>query len=305
MRDDPFMRTYSPRQEAMARAAAQEQRAAATRPASATTDSSVDMAQYLVEEEPYYHPVSDEVEMYEAAYSVRMPIMLKGPTGCGKTRFVEYMAWKLGKPMITVACNEDMTASDLVGRYLLDANGTRWQDGPLAVAARHGAICYLDEVVEARQDTTVVIHPLTDARRVLPLEKKGEMIEAHPDFQIVISYNPGYQSLMKDLKQSTKQRFGALDFNYPEHDVEAEIVAHESGINLDMAKNLVHIGERARNLKGHGLDEGLSTRMLIYAGSLISKGVAPLAACRVALVRPITDDPDMRDALDSAVTTYF
>jgi nitric oxide reductase NorQ protein len=289
----------------MARAAAQEQRAAATRPASATTDSSVDMAQYLVEEEPYYHPVSDEVEMYEAAYSVRMPMMLKGPTGCGKTRFVEYMAWKLGKPMITVACNEDMTASDLVGRYLLDANGTRWQDGPLAVAARHGAICYLDEVVEARQDTTVVIHPLTDARRVLPLEKKGEMIEAHPDFQIVISYNPGYQSLMKDLKQSTKQRFGALDFNYPEHDVEAEIVAHESGINLDMAKNLVHIGERARNLKGHGLDEGLSTRMLIYAGSLISKGVAPLAACRVALVRPITDDPDMRDALDSAVTTYF
>ena len=304
MRNDTFMRTYSPRQEAMARAAAQERQASATRPASATYDP-VDMAQYVIGEENYYHPVSDEVEMYEAAYSVRMPIMLKGPTGCGKTRFVEYMAWKLGKPLITVACNEDMTASDLVGRYLLDASGTRWQDGPLAVAARHGAICYLDEVVEARQDTTVVIHPLTDARRVLPLEKKGEMIEAHSDFQIVISYNPGYQSLMKDLKQSTKQRFGALDFNYPEHDIEAEIVAHESGINLEMAKNLVHIGERARNLKGHGLDEGLSTRMLIYAGLLISKGVAPLAACRVALVRPITDDPDMRDALDSAVTTYF
>ena len=196
MRNDPFMRTYSPRQEAMARAEAQEQQAAATRPASATTDSA-DLTQYMVKEEPYYHPVSDEVEMYEAAYSVRMPIMLKGPTGCGKTRFVEYMAWKLGKPMITVACNEDMTASDLVGRYLLDASGTRWQDGPLSVAARYGAICYLDEVVEARQDTTVVIHPLTDARRVLPLEKKGEMIEAHPDFQIVISYNPGYQSLMK------------------------------------------------------------------------------------------------------------
>ena len=304
MRNDPFMRTYSPRQEAMARAEAQEQQAAATRPASATTDSA-DLTQYLVQEEPYYHPVSDEVDMYEAAYSVRMPIMLKGPTGCGKTRFVEYMAWKLGKPLITVACNEDMTASDLVGRYLLDASGTRWQDGPLSVAARHGAICYLDEVVEARQDTTVVIHPLTDARRVLPLEKKGEMIEAHPDFQIVISYNPGYQSLMKDLKQSTKQRFGALDFNYPDHDVEAEIVAHESGTDLETAKNLVHIGERARNLKGHGLDEGLSTRMLIDAASLMSKGVAPLAACRVALVRPITDDPDMRDALDSAVTTYF
>jgi nitric oxide reductase NorQ protein len=231
--------------------------------------------------------------------------MLKGPTGCGKTRFVEYMAWKLGKPLITVACNEDMTASDLVGRFLLDANGTRWQDGPLTMAARFGGICYLDEVVEARQDTTVVIHSLTDARRILPLEKKGEIVEAHPDFQVVISYNPGYQSLMKDLKQSTKQRFGALDFNYPEHEVEAEIVAHESGVALDAAKKLVHIAEHARNLKGHGLDEGISTRMLIYAGSLITRDVAPLAACRVALVRPITDDPDMRDALDSAVTTYF
>jgi nitric oxide reductase NorQ protein len=307
MRNDPFTRTYSPRQEALARAAAQQQaaaREAAARPASTAAPSEL-MAPYMVKREPYYRPVADEVELYEAAYSVRMPMMLKGPTGCGKTRFVEYMAWKLGKPLITVACNEDMTASDLVGRFLLDASGTRWQDGPLAVAARHGAICYLDEVVEARQDTTVVIHPLTDARRVLPLEKKGELIEAHPDFQIVISYNPGYQSLMKDLKQSTKQRFGALDFNYPQHDVEAEIVAHESGVTLDVAKNLVHIGERARNLKGHGLDEGLSTRMLIYAGSLIAKGVPPLAACRVALVRPITDDPDMRDALDSAVTTYF
>ncbi len=260
---------------------------------------------YRVAREPYYRAVGDEVALYEAAYSVRMPIMLKGPTGCGKTRFVEYMAWKLGKPLITVACNEDMTASDLVGRFLLDASGTRWQDGPLALAARHGAICYLDEVVEARQDTTVVIHPLTDARRILPLEKKGEIIEAHPDFQVVISYNPGYQSLMKDRKQSAKRRFGALDFNYPEHETEAEIVAHESGVGVDVAKNLVHIAERARNLKGHGLDEGISTRMLIYAGSLIAKGVAPLAACRVALVRPITDDPDMRDALDSAVTTYF
>ena len=304
MRNDPFMRTYSPRQEAMDRAAAQEQQAAATRPASATTDSA-DLTQYLVQEEPYYHPVSDEVDMYEAAYSVRMPIMLKGPTGCGKTRFVEYMAWKLGKPMITVACNEDMTASDLVGRYLLDASGTRWQDGPLSVAARHGAICYLDEVVEARQDTTVVIHPLTDARRVLPLEKKGEMIEAHPDFQIVISYNPGYQSLMKDLKQSTKQRFGALDFNYPEHDVEAEIVAHESGTDLETAKNLVHIGERARNLKGHGLDEGMSTRLLVYAAQLMAKGISAEAACQMALVTPLTDDPDMRDTLAAAVKTYF
>jgi nitric oxide reductase NorQ protein len=264
-----------------------------------------DVQQYLIREQPYYRALSDEVELYEAAYSVRMPMMLKGPTGCGKTRFVEYMAWKLAKPLITVACNEDMTASDLVGRFLLDATGTRWQDGPLTVAARHGAICYLDEVVEARQDTTVVIHPLTDARRVLPLDKKGELVRAHADFQLVISYNPGYQSLMKDLKQSTKQRFGALDFTYPEHDIEVEIVTHEAGVAEAVAGKLVAIAERARNLKGHGLDEGISTRMLVHAGSLIAHGVAPINACRVALVRPITDDPDMRDALDAAVTTYF
>ena len=261
--------------------------------------------QYYISNAPYYRTVADEVDLYEAAYSVRMPMMLKGPTGCGKTRFVEYMAWKLGKPLITVACNEDMTASDLVGRFLLDAQGTKWQDGPLATAARHGAICYLDEVVEARQDTTVVIHPLTDNRRVLPLEKKGELVHAHADFQLVISYNPGYQSLMKDLKQSTKQRFGALDFNYPEHGIEVEIVAHESGVPDTTAGKLVSIAERARNLKGHGLDEGISTRMLIYAANLIAKGVEAKAACRMALVRPITDDPDMRDALDAAVTTFF
>ena len=261
--------------------------------------------QYAVAAEPYYRPVADEIPLFEAAYSVRMPMMLKGPTGCGKTRFIEHMAWRLKKPLITVACHEDMTASDLVGRFLLDAQGTRWQDGPLALAARHGAICYLDEVVEARQDTTVVVHPLTDARRVLPLEKKGELIHAHPDFQLVISYNPGYQSLMKDLKQSTKQRFGALDFSYPSHEVETEIVAHEGGIKADLAGKLVSIAERARNLKGHGLDEGISTRMLVYAASLIAKGVETRAACRVALVRPITDDPDMRDALDAAVNTFL
>ena len=258
---------------------------------------------YRVTQEPYYRAVADEVDLFEAAYSVRMPMMLKGPTGCGKTRFVEHMAWRLHKPLITVACNEDMTASDLVGRFLLDAQGTRWQDGPLALAARHGAICYLDEVVEARQDTTVVIHPLTDSRRVLPLEKKGELVKAHPDFQIVISYNPGYQSLLKDLKQSTKQRFGALDFHYPEAAVETEIVAHETGVSAKVAGQLVAIAERAHNLKGHGLDEGISTRMLIHAGSLIAQGVNAQAACRVALVRPITDDPDMRDALDAAVAT--
>jgi nitric oxide reductase NorQ protein len=198
-----------------------------------------------------------------------------------------------------------MTASDLVGRFLLDANGTHWQDGPLTIAVRYGAICYLDEVVEARQDTTVVIHPLTDNRRVLPLDKKDELVTAHADFQLVISYNPGYQSILKDLKQSTKQRFGALDFNYPAHEIEAEIVVHETGIAADIADKLVGIAERSRNLKGHGLDEGLSTRMLIYAGQLIARGVAPQPACRVALVRPITDDADMREALDAIVRTYF
>ncbi len=261
--------------------------------------------QYTISKEPYYRAVGEEVELYEAAYGARMPVMLKGPTGCGKSRFVEYMAWKLGRPLITVACNEDMTASDLVGRFLLDKDGTRWQDGPLTTAARIGAICYLDEVVEARQDTTVVIHPLTDHRRTLPLDKKGELIHAHPDFQLVISYNPGYQSLMKDLKQSTKQRFGALDFDYPSEDIEVEIVATETGIDKATAAKLVQIAQRARNLKGHGLDEGISTRLLVYAGQLIAKGVVPEAACSMTLVRPLTDDPDMRETLDAAVATFF
>ena len=261
--------------------------------------------QYRIQEEPYYLPVADEVELYVAAYEARMPLMLKGPTGCGKTRFVEYMAWKLQRPLITVACNEDMTASDLVGRYLLDPDGTRWQDGPLTAAARIGAICYLDEVVEARQDTTVVIHPLTDHRRTLPLDKKGELVNAHADFQLVISYNPGYQHLMKDLKQSTKQRFGALDFAYPDTEIETKVVSHETGVDQDTANKLVQIAHRARNLKGHGLDEGLSTRLLVYAGILISKGIDAKTACMMALVRPITDDPDMRDTLDAAVSTYF
>jgi nitric oxide reductase NorQ protein len=263
------------------------------------------ISQYIIEQEPYYRATGQEIALYEAAYAVRMPMMLKGPTGCGKTRFVEFMAWKLGKPLITLACNEDMTASDLVGRYLLDADGTRWQDGPLTLAVRHGAICYLDEVVEARQDTTVVIHPLTDARRVLPLEKKNELVTAHPDFQLVISYNPGYQSILKDLKQSTKQRFGALDFAYPARDIEIEIVGHEAGIGPDLAAKLVTVAERARNLKGHGLEEGISTRMLIYAGSLIAQGAEPIAACHVTLIKPITDDPDIRDALGATIRACF
>jgi len=267
--------------------------------------SEIDRDQYLIAKEPYYRALGNEVEMYQAAYDARMPVMLKGPTGCGKSRFVEYMAWKLGKPLITVSCNEDMTASDLVGRFLLDINGTKWQDGPLTVAARIGAICYLDEVVEARQDTTVIIHPLTDHRRNLPLEKKGELVTAHPDFQIVISYNPGYQSLMKDLKQSTKQRFGAMDFDYPEAEIETEIVTHEGDVDAQTAEKLVQVAQRSRNLKGHGLDEGMSTRLLVYAAQLIGKGIEPLSACRMALVCPLTDDPDMRDTLDAAVNTYF
>jgi len=264
-----------------------------------------DIEQYRISEEPFYQAQGEEIELYQAAYDERLPVMLKGPTGCGKSRFVEHMAWKLGRPLITVACNEDMTASDLVGRYLLDAEGTRWLDGPLTVAARIGAICYLDEVVEARQDTTVVIHPLTDHRRQLPLDKKGEVVNAHPDFQLVISYNPGYQSLMKDLKQSTKQRFSAMHFDYAPADVETGIIAKETGIAADTAAQLVQIGQTARNLKGHGLDEGISTRLLVYAARLINRGIAPRSACRMALVDPITDDDDIRSTLHHAIDAVF
>jgi len=265
----------------------------------------INIEQYKITEQPFYEAQEDEVALYQAAYEARLPVMIKGPTGCGKSRFIEYMAWKLGKPLITVACNEDMTASDLVGRYLLDANGTRWLDGPLTIAARIGAICYLDEIVEARQDTTVVIHPLTDHRRTLPLDKKGELVDAHPDFQLVISYNPGYQSLMKDLKQSTKQRFSALDFDYPDTKIEVEIVTKEAGIDADTAGKLVKVAHTARNLKGHGLDEGISTRLLVYAANLMNKGIEAKAACRMALVRPITDDADIRSTLDHAIDSIF
>ena len=263
------------------------------------------VAEWRVVEEPRYHPQAHEVGLFEAAYAARMPVMLKGPTGCGKSLFVEYMAWKLKRPLITVACNEDMTASDLVGRYLLDAQGTRWLDGPLTRAARHGAICYLDEVVEARQDTTVVIHPLTDHRRTLPLDKRGELVRAHVDFQLVISYNPGYQSLMKDLKPSTKQRFAALDFDYPQPELEAHIVAEETGVPLAQAEQLVKVATTARNLKGHGLTEGISTRLMVYAASLIRGGVSAQEACRMAMVSPITDDTDIRDTLNHAIQAVF
>jgi nitric oxide reductase NorQ protein len=266
---------------------------------------STHIEQYRIRQEPYYQPQGNEVALYEAAYAARLPVMLKGPTGCGKSRFVEYMAWKLGRPLVTVACNEDMTASDLVGRFLLDRDGTRWQDGPLTLAARIGAVCYLDEVVEARKDTTVVIHPLTDYRRVLPLDKKGELLAAHADFQLVISFNPGYQSLMKDLKQSTKQRFAALEFDYADAATEAAIVCRETGADDDTAGRLVQIAQRARALKGHGLDEGISTRLLVYAARLIRRGIAPPEACRMALSRPITDDADIRSTLDHAIDMAF
>jgi nitric oxide reductase NorQ protein len=256
---------------------------------------------YWIREEPYYLPVADEVALFEAAYAARLPVMLKGPTGCGKTRFVQYMTWRLRKPLITVACNEEMSASDLLGRYLLEDGTTRWQDGPLTTAARLGALCYLDEIVEARQDTLVVIHPLTDDRRLLSLSSRSEAFQAHPNFSLVVSHNPGYQSVLKDLKPSTKQRFGAIVFDYPERALEVEILLHETALPRDLAERLVSIAEAARRLKGHGLDEGISTRMLVHAGSLIRHGIAAEAACRMALVCPLTDDPDLTLALSASV----
>ena len=260
---------------------------------------------YLIEREPYYRATGNEVALFEAACSKGLPMMLKGPTGCGKTRFVEHMAWRLKLPLVTLACNEDMTASDLVGRYLLDAQGTVWHDGPLTLAVRHGAMCYLDEIVEARQDTTVVIHPLTDERRLLPLDKKGEVVHAHPDFRLVVSYNPGYQSAAKDMKPSTKQRFGAIDFDFPQSDVEAEVVAHEGGVAREMAARLVAIAHQSRALRGRGLDEGISTRMLVHAASLIAEQIDVHDACRLAMTAPITDDGEVLAALDGFVEAQF
>ena len=256
---------------------------------------------FCIAAKPYYRAIADEVEIFEAAHRDRLPVMLKGPTGCGKTRFMEYVAWKLGRPLITVAAHEDMTAADLAGRYLLAPEGTVWHDGPLTLAVRQGAICYLDEIVEARQDTTVVIHPLSDERRILPLEKRNEIITAHPDFQLVISYNPGYQSAVKDLKESTKQRFVAIEFGYSEAPIEAEIIAREAGAEPDIAARLVEIGARTRNLRGHGLSEGASTRMLIHAARLVGAGIGLAASVQASIVLPITDDAEMREALTAAI----
>jgi nitric oxide reductase NorQ protein len=258
-----------------------------------------------VSEEPYYHPVADEVEVFSAAAQSRLPLMLKGPTGCGKTRFVEYMAWKLGRPLATVACHDDLTTADLVGRYLIVGDDTVWLDGPLTAAVRAGAICYLDEIVEARKDTTVVIHPLTDSRRALPVEKRGEYLVAPPDFMLVISYNPGYQSVLKEMKPSTRQRFVAIDFDYPAPEVEAQIVAHEGGVDAATAQKLVKLGGLTRKLKGAGLDEGAGTRLLVHAAQLIARGMAPAAACIAAIARPLADEPDTRDALDDLIAAVF
>lgn len=260
---------------------------------------------YKVENEPYYLPIKQEVELFEAAYAAKLPVMLKGPTGCGKTRFVEYMAYRMKRPLITVACHEDLSATDLVGRFLLEGEETVWHDGPLTTAVRSGAICYLDEVVEARKDTVVIIHPLTDDRRRLPIEKRGTVLEAPPEFMLVVSYNPGYQSILKDLKQSTRQRFVAMEFDYPNAEDETAIVAKEGGIKEDAARDLVAIGHKIRNLRGHGLEEGVSTRLLIYAAQMIAKGIAPVEAAEVALVSPITDDRELQRSIREIVTTII
>jgi nitric oxide reductase NorQ protein len=255
--------------------------------------------------EPYYEPVGGEIALFEAAHASRVPVLLKGPTGCGKTRFVEHMAWKLSLPLVTVACHDDLTASDLVGRYLVVDGETAWIDGPLARAVRAGAICYLDEVVEARKDTTVVIHPLADDRRILPMEKRGEFLAAPPGFMLVLSYNPGYQSVLKELKASTRQRFVALEFGYPAADLETRIVASEGGVDPAVAGKLVRFAGMTRNLKGNGLDEGASTRLLVHAAKLIARGVQPRAACAGAITQALSDDPEMLAAVTELAAAVF
>ncbi len=261
--------------------------------------------EYKAADEPYYLAVASEVELFEAAHAARLPVMLKGPTGCGKTRFVEHMAWRLNRPLITVACHEDLSATDLVGRFLLEGEETVWHDGPLTSAVRNGALCYLDEVVEARKDTVVIIHPLTDDRRRLPIEKRGTILDAPPEFMLVVSYNPGYQSILKDLKQSTRQRFIAMEFDYPPPELEVEIVAREGVVDEGTARDLVLIGQKVRNLRGHGLEEGVSTRLLIYAAQMIARGIPPIAAADVALCSSITDDRELQRSIREIITTVI
>ncbi len=260
---------------------------------------------YFIFEEPYYEPVGDEIEIFEAAYRNLLPLLLKGPTGCGKTRFMEHMAWRLRRPLVTVSCHDDLTASDLVGRFLVKGGETVWVDGPLTRAVRLGGICYLDEVVEARKDTTVVIHPLADDRRQLPVEKTGELLQAGPEFCLAMSYNPGYQSVLKDLKQSTRQRFVALEFDYPGPDLERRIIQTETGIDSQGARQLVKFAHMTRNLKGTGLDEGASTRLLVHAAKLMAAGVHPVAACRSSIAQALTDDAEMLSAVNELSSSLF
>lgn len=254
-----------------------------------------------VSNEPFYKPTGNEVEIFANCHAQRLPILLKGPTGAGKSRFVEHMAWRLGLPLITVACHDDLSASDLTGRYLIKGSETVWLDGPLTRAVRAGAICYLDELVEARQDTIVVVHPLTDDRRVLPLDKTGELLEAAPGFLLVASYNPGYTRALKDLKPSTRQRFVTIDFDFPPAAIEREIVMHEGGIPRAMAASLVEIAGKLRNLRAEGLVEGPGTRLLVSAARLIARGISPVDACRVAIAGPLSDDPDLQGAIDDVI----
>ncbi len=251
-----------------------------------------------ITEEPYYLPMARETELFTAAYENRIPVLLKGPTGCGKTRFMLHMAWKLARPLITISCHDDLTASDLVGRYLVKGGETIWVDGPMARAVKAGGFCYLDEIVEARKDTTVVIHPLADDRRMLPIEKRGEILQAPPEFLLAISYNPGYQSVTKDLKQSTRQRFMALEFGYPPRELEIEIIRHEApGATEELAGKLVLFAEKTRNLKDRGLAEGASTRLLIHAARLVTSGIGPEVAFRSAISLSLTDDREMLESL--------
>ena len=261
-----------------------------------------DGLRYPGPESPYYVATGEEIAIFETCHARRLPLMLKGPTGCGKTRFVEHMAWRLRRPLVTVACHDDLSASDLTGRYLIRGNETVWLDGPLTRAARAGAICYLDEIIEARTDTIVVIHPLTDDRRLLPLDKTGELLEADPGFQLVISYNPGYQHGLKDLKPSTRQRFVALEFEFPRPETEADIVAHEGGIERATAVALVTLTNRLRQLGDKGLAEVPSTRLIVATARLVASGIPMRSACRTALLGPLTDDPEMLAAMHDLVT---
>lgn len=255
--------------------------------------------------EPFYLPTAAEVQIFEQCHQQQLAVMLKGPTGCGKTRFVEHMAWRLKRPLITVACHDDLAASDLIGRFLIRHDETVWQDGPLTRAVREGAICYLDEVVEARQDTVVVLHSLTDYRRVLPIDKTGESLVAAPGFQLVISYNPGYQRMLKDLKPSTRQRFVALDLDFPAFDHEVRIVAHEGGVDSATAHALVTLAQRLRSLRDRGLAEVPSTRLLVAAALLHRSGIDVRTACRVAIVAPLSDEESLVGAMNDLVDATF